>query len=102
MASRPGVRRAMGIDPGTARLGYAVVEEYRSQLGLIICGVDETANAQPMPKRLLELYTHLTAIVQEHTPEEMAVEELFFAKNVTTVISVGQARGVALLVAAAA
>lgn len=102
MALRPGVRRAMGIDPGTARLGYAVVEEYRSQLRLIICGVVETAKDQPMPKRLLELYTHLTAIVQEHAPEEMAVEELFFAKNVTTVISVGQARGVALLVAAAA
>jgi crossover junction endodeoxyribonuclease RuvC len=102
MAIRPGVRRALGIDPGTARLGYAVVEEYRSQLCLIVCGVVETPKEMPMPQRLLELHTRLTAIVTEHAPQEMAVEELFFAKNVTTVISVGQARGVALLVAAAA
>lgn len=102
MDSRPGVRRALGIDPGTARLGYAVVEEYRSRLSLIVCGVVETPKEMPMPQRLLQLHTSITAIVQEHSPQEMAVEELFFAKNVTTVISVGQARGVALLVAAAA
>ncbi len=102
MAIRPGVRRALGIDPGTARLGFAVVEEYRSQLRLIVCGVVETPKDMPMPQRLLELHSRLSAIVQEHAPQEMAVEELFFAKNVTTIISVGQARGIALLVAAAA
>jgi crossover junction endodeoxyribonuclease RuvC len=96
------VRRALGIDPGTARLGYAVVEEQRGTLTLVTCGVIETPAGQPMAQRLLQLYRALSTLVREHSPEEMAVEELFFAKNTTTVISVGQARGVALLVAAEA
>lgn len=95
-------RRAIGIDPGTARLGYAVVEEQRGTLSLLVCGCIETPAGQPMPARLLQLFDALSIIVQEHQPREMAIEELFFAKNVTTVISVGQARGIALLVAAQA
>lgn len=97
-----GVRRALGIDPGTARLGFAVVEEQRGTLALVTCGVIETAKGVAMPMRLLELHTQLTAILSEYQPDEMAVEELFFSKNTTTIISVGQARGVALLAAAAA
>jgi crossover junction endodeoxyribonuclease RuvC len=96
------VRRALGIDPGTARLGYAVVEEQRSTLTLLACGVIETPAGLPMPQRLLQLYHDLSEIVQAYEPREMAVEELFFAKNTTTVISVGQARGIALLVGAEA
>ena len=97
-----GARRALGVDPGTARLGYAVVEERRSTLTLLTCGVIETPKQQQMPQRLLALFTALSAIVREYEPREMAVEELFFAKNTTTVISVGQARGIALLVGAEA
>jgi len=96
------VHRAIGIDPGTARLGYAVVEEQRSTLTLLACGVIETPAGTPMPQRLLQLYHDLSDIVRAHEPREMAVEELFFAKNTTTVISVGQARGIALLVGAEA
>ncbi|MGH2485079.1 MAG: crossover junction endodeoxyribonuclease RuvC [Ktedonobacterales bacterium] len=96
------MRRAIGIDPGTARLGYAVVEEERSMLKLLTCGVLETPAGQPMPQRLLSLFHELSAIVRDFEPREMAIEELFFAKNVTTVISVGQARGIALLVGAEA
>jgi crossover junction endodeoxyribonuclease RuvC len=96
----PGTRRALGIDPGTARLGYAVVEEVRSKLRLLVGGVLETSKSLPMPERLLVLFQELSRIVRENAPTEMAVEELFFAKNTTTVISVGQARGIALLVAA--
>ncbi|HLZ24987.1 MAG TPA: crossover junction endodeoxyribonuclease RuvC [Ktedonobacterales bacterium] len=92
-------RRALGIDPGTARLGYAVIEEQRGSLALLACGCIETPSGQPMPARLLRLFDALSAIVHEYEPGEMAIEELFFAKNVTTVISVGQARGIALLVA---
>ena len=95
-------RRAIGVDPGSARLGYAVVEQQRGRLALITCGVVETSKAEPMPQRLLRLYQELTTIVAAQAPAEMAVEELFFAKNTTTIIAVGQARGVALLVAAAA
>jgi crossover junction endodeoxyribonuclease RuvC len=96
------VRRALGVDPGTARLGYAVVEEQRGKLALVTCGVVETPAGQPMPERLLHLFKELSSIIAEFAPTEVAVEELFFAKNTTTVIAVGQARGVALLIAAEA
>jgi crossover junction endodeoxyribonuclease RuvC len=96
----PARARALGIDPGTARLGYAVVEELHGKLELLVGGVLETPKSLTMPERLLLLFQELSRIVRETSPTEMAVEELFFAKNTTTVISVGQARGIALLVAA--
>ena len=71
-------------------------------LALLACGVIATPAGLPMPQRLLQLYHDLSEIVQAYEPREMAVEELFFAKNTTTVISVGQARGIALLVGAEA
>jgi crossover junction endodeoxyribonuclease RuvC len=95
-------RRAIGIDPGTARLGYAVVESNRSQLSLLVCGVISTPATERMEHRLLAIYAELSEIVGTHHPQDMAVEELFFAKNVTTAVGVGQARGIALLVAAQA
>lgn len=100
--TQPQHRRALGVDPGSARLGYAIIEEVRGKLSLVVCGVIETSKSQATPERLLRLYHDLAEIVREHGPTEMAVEELFFAKNTTTIISVGQARGVALLVAAEA
>jgi crossover junction endodeoxyribonuclease RuvC len=96
------VRRAIGIDPGTARLGYAVVESRGGQLELVVCAAITTSAKLAMPERLAHIYAELSALVREHEPREMAIEELFFAKNVTTAVSVGQARGVALLVAAQA
>lgn len=94
------VRRALGIDPGTARLGYAVLEARGHELVLLACGVLNTRAGDAMPDRLRQLYDGLRTVVTEHAPREMAVEELFFAKNVTTAVTVGQARGIALLVAA--
>lgn len=98
MGSEP--RRAIGIDPGTARLGYAVVESQGGSLSLIACGCIVTTPSMGMPDRLKRIHEEATAIIEAHAPREMAVEELFFAKNVTTAVAVGQARGVALLVAA--
>ncbi len=98
----PAWRRALGVDPGTARLGYAVIEEQRGKLRLLVGGVIETPKTMAMPQRLLQLFQDLSRIVHEYAPTEMAVEELFFAKNTSTVITVGQARGIALLVAAEA
>lgn len=98
-SGRP-ARRTIGIDPGTARLGYAVVEDQRGRLALLACGVITTLPSARMPDRLRTIYEELGAIVQRHAPATMAVEELFFAKNVTTAVAVGQARGIALLVAA--
>ena len=92
----------MGIDPGTARLGCAVIEKSGSDLKLLACSALITSPKLPMHERLARLYDELTEAVRMYQPTEMAVEELFFAKNVTTAVSVGQARGVALLVAAQA
>ncbi len=96
------VRRAIGIDPGTARLGYAVIEAQGEKLTVLACQAIATSPKLAMPQRLLRIYTELGEVVRAHAPGEMAVEELFFAKNVTTAVAVGQARGVALLVAAQA
>jgi crossover junction endodeoxyribonuclease RuvC len=95
-------RRTMGIDPGTARLGCAVIEKSGSDLKLLTCSALITSPKLPMHERLARLYDELTATVRTYEPTEVAVEELFFAKNVTTAVAVGQARGVALLVAAQA
>jgi crossover junction endodeoxyribonuclease RuvC len=93
----------VGIDPGTATTGYALVyEDALGEVRLLRCGVFETRAGEPMPLRLRTLYESLTALIGEFRPDAMAVEELFFSRNVTTALSVGQARGVVLLAAAQA
>lgn len=99
-AISPGARLILGIDPGTARLGYAVVRGERNALSLVRGDVISTPPGLPMHQRLLQIHRTLLEIIAETQPAEMAVEELFFAKNATTAIGVGQARGVALLTAA--
>jgi crossover junction endodeoxyribonuclease RuvC len=93
----------IGIDPGTATTGYGLVEEQADgSLVAISHGVITTPAKTPMPERLVMLYRELTELLAEHQPGMAAVEKLFFSKNVTTAISVGQARGVALLALAEA
>lgn len=89
--------RTLGIDPGTAIMGWGVVDEEGGTLALVGCGVLTTPAGMAMPDRLLSLYDDLSRLLREHAPAAAAVEELFFGKNVNTAISVGQARGVALL-----
>ena len=91
----------LGIDPGTARLGYGVVRLTDDPV-LIDVGVIETGASLPMPDRLLNLFDAVTGLIERHRPDVVAVEQLFFARNVTTAIAVGQARGVVLLAAARA
>lgn len=91
----------LGIDPGTARLGYGVVEAADDPI-LIDFGVIETAATADMPSRLSGLFDAVTELIEQHRPDVLAIEQLFFARNVTTAISVGQARGVVLLAAARA
>lgn len=91
----------LGIDPGTARLGYGLIESGDNPL-LIDCGVIETAAGADMPARLAGLYDAVVGLIAGHRPDVLAIEQLFFARNVTTAISVGQARGVVLLAAAKA
>lgn len=93
--------KIIGFDPGTALLGYGVVE-YGDDPVCLAYGAIDTPSEQSMPRRLLHLYEATSALLAEHRPGAMAVEQLFFARNVTTAISVGQARGVVLLAAAQA
>ena len=93
---------ALGIDPGTAVCGFGVVSLDAGRLRLIDAGVVRTTPAQSDAERLRELHTALTELVGAHRPVRMGVERLFFQRNVQTAMAVGQARGVALLVAAEA
>ncbi|MCK5318511.1 MAG: crossover junction endodeoxyribonuclease RuvC, partial [Anaerolineales bacterium] len=88
----------IGIDPGTARTGYGLIRQSESgSLDLVDFGVIQTSPNQPMSERLLKIHHDLQELLSQHRPVEAAVERLFFQKNVKTAISVGQARGVAIL-----
>ncbi len=89
--------RVLGIDPGTAITGYAVVEETAGSLQMITLGVITTPAKTPLPSRLQTIHNELKEIVAEYEPEAAAVEELFFSRNARTAMSVGHARGVILL-----
>ncbi|MDO4582182.1 MAG: crossover junction endodeoxyribonuclease RuvC [Bacillota bacterium] len=90
----------MGLDPGTAITGYGVIEAAAGKYRALSYGCLRTDSKLAMPQRLLSLYQQLAALIQEHQPEQIAVEQLFFNKNITTAVPVGQARGVLLLCAA--
>lgn len=89
--------RVFGIDPGTATTGYGVVEEVEGDLRMLAFGVIRTPADQPLSIRLQSIYRALRKLATEWRPTATAVEELFFSRNVRTAMSVGQARGVALL-----
>ena len=87
----------LGIDPGTAITGYGLVREDEAGLALVDYGVITTAAGRPLPERLQAIYQGLADVAREHQPQQAAVEELFFSRNVRTALSVGHARGVTLL-----
>jgi len=88
----------LGIDPGTATIGYGLVSELRDgSLQAVAYGVITTPAGLPLAQRLEMIYDGITALVRQHKPDRSAVEELFFAKNVTTALSVAHGRGVILL-----
>lgn len=89
--------RIIGIDPGTGILGFGVIEKKSSKLSMLDAGVIRTSADQSDSKRLKTIYDELTAIIKQNSPDVMAVEKLFFAQNVTTAMSVSQARGAVLL-----
>jgi crossover junction endodeoxyribonuclease RuvC len=92
-----GTRIALGIDPGTAIVGYAVVMARGCDLQLLVCDVITTPAKMPLAQRLQIIYTGLSTIIATYKPQEAAIEELFFARNVRTAMMVGHARGVAML-----
>ena len=94
--------RVLGIDPGTAVTGYAVVDYANRQLGqllgqLIECGVIRTNPRQPISRRLDDLFAGVTELIERHDPTVLAVESIFYGQNVRTTVSLGHARGVILL-----
>lgn len=92
----------LGVDPGTAITGYGLVQSDGDTLQLIAYGAITTPSDWKMPQRLQHIYAELVALIRTHQPTDAVIEKLFFSKNVRTALSVGQARGVALLAAAQA
>ena len=93
---------ALGIDPGTAACGFGVVALEDGRLRLVDAGRVRTEPVEADAERLRRLHAALAGLVGEHRPDWIGVERLFFQRNVRTAMAVGQARGVALLVAAEA
>src|SRR3990167_11321251 len=90
--------RIIGIDPGTGILGFGVIEvDGKQKAQLVDAGVIRTPVKEDDAVRLQTIYDELTDIITQTKPQEMAVEKLFFAQNVTTAMTVAQARGVVLL-----
>lgn len=93
---------AIGIDPGTALCGYGIVRAAGDEMELVTCGAISTPAKTPLDQRLLRIYADLVALIRKYHPDAAAIEKLFFARNITTALSVGHARGVAMLAVAQA
>ena len=89
--------RILGIDPGTGILGFGVIDADKGKAKMVDAGVIRTPVKEDDAVRLQTIFDELTEIIKETKPQEMAVEKLFFAQNVTTAMTVAQARGVVLL-----
>ncbi len=89
--------RILGIDPGYAIMGYGVIEKNGQSIVPVDFGVVETDKSAPFPERLERLYLGTRQLCELYKPDMAAFEELFFYHNITTAISVGSGRGVALL-----
>ena len=93
----------LGIDPGTAATGYGVVKgEGSGPVALVECGVIRTRARDPLASRLHEIHAGVTELIARHRPDMLAVEDVFYAKNVRTTVVLGHARGVILLAGAEA
>jgi crossover junction endodeoxyribonuclease RuvC len=90
----------LGIDPGTAAVGYGIVDAARGRLREVDHGVLATFPDSGLPDRLLAIHSLVDELIELHAPDLLAVERLFFSRNVQTAFGVGQARGVILLAAA--
>jgi len=91
--------RILGIDPGTAIMGWGIIEFKEDKISPLKFGCIKTTANLPQPERLLHIYDSLCDIIKKNNPDVLAVEELFFFKNQKTVMSVAQARGVAIVCA---
>lgn len=91
--------RILGIDPGTAITGFGVIDYDGRSFKFVDAGVIRTPKEQPMNERLSTVYDEIKELLAEFTPDVMSIELLFFARNVTTAMTVGQSRGIVMLAA---
>ena len=89
--------RILGVDPGVATIGFGLIESDRSSVHLLQYGVITTPAGLPLSHRLCQISQDMSELLRQFQPEEAAVEELFFSKNITTGIAVAHGRGVILL-----
>ena len=87
----------LGIDPGIADTGFGVISKDKSDLKLIIAGSIKTNKNKKLPERIQEIYLAIGDLLKKYQPDLVAIEKLYFARNVTTALDVGQARGVVIL-----
>jgi crossover junction endodeoxyribonuclease RuvC len=88
--------KVLGIDPGTASTGYGVVELHAGRLTAVCGGVISTTADEPLERRLGAIFDSIAQLLDAHRPQALAIEEIFFGRNVRTAFAVGQARGVVL------
>ncbi|MFQ5872705.1 MAG: crossover junction endodeoxyribonuclease RuvC [Dehalococcoidia bacterium] len=91
--------RVLGIDPGTIRMGYGILEESDRGTALVGCGVLKASAKLPVEERLQQLYASLLEVVEEWRPNHVAIEEPFVHRNVRSAMMVGEAKAVAILAA---
>jgi crossover junction endodeoxyribonuclease RuvC len=95
------VKVVLGIDPGTASTGFGVVRSGGGRLEALSGGVISTDASEPLERRLAAISGSLEGLIAEHAPDAVAIEDIFFGRNVRTAFSVGQARGAVLAAAGA-
>jgi len=101
-APHNGAVKVLGIDPGTANTGFGVVGTRDGRLVALDGGVVTTSSDLPLEQRLLTISKRIEALIAEHTPDAVSIEDLYFGKNVGSALAVGHARGVVMLAAASA
>ena len=89
--------RILGLDPGTATTGYGIIDIVEGEPQAVAYGVIRTSSKKSTPERLKKIYDELRELLETYQPASAAIEEVFFGRNITTAISVGQARGVLIL-----
>ncbi|NLL99971.1 MAG: crossover junction endodeoxyribonuclease RuvC [Treponema sp.] len=90
-------RRVLGIDPGLAHTGWGIIDSDGIKYKYIAHGVIETTACTPHGKRLLYIFTQLYEIISQYAPDEASMEKLYFVNNVTSALSVAEARGIIIL-----
>src|ERR1700687_1674392 len=95
--------RVLGVDCGTEYTGFGVVElGHDDTLVCLTCGAIKLSPREPLPRRLATIFERLGVIIQEHQPDNVAIEDVFYALNVKSALKLGQVRGVAMLAASSA